>query len=248
MPCETHMDFNLHLPARLCLANLFTPSATRQSFLKLVIAQGSASSRQCGHLNLFTNPIRSVSKYRVHSRTCHSRYPSKPTENTHVSVLYPFQTSIAPSPPSPRFPFPSPFCAFSSSPLAVYGHGRENAENTGKIHASGRRRQTIQPAAAAAAAETVRQDGRRPGGSLSPLPVPAPAPAVVRELPVGRHAVADAVESASPWVVNIVSGSGMSAGEENPTSPPRAGFQCVDGGAWRTAGAGSGLAMVLLCG
>ncbi|CAM9343562.1 unnamed protein product [Pylaiella littoralis] len=31
------------------------------------------------------------------------------------------------------------------------------------------------------------------------------------DLPVGRHAVADAVESASPWVVNIVSGSAMSS-------------------------------------
>ncbi|CAM9476412.1 unnamed protein product [Ectocarpus fasciculatus] len=52
--------------------------------------------------------------------------------------------------------------------------------------------------AAAAAGGTMRQQSR-------------PKQAPVGELPVGRHAVADAVESASPWVVNIVSGSGMSA-------------------------------------
>ncbi|CAM9201211.1 unnamed protein product, partial [Hapterophycus canaliculatus] len=44
-------------------------------------------------------------------------------------------------------------------------------------------------------------------------------PPPVGDLPVGRHAVADAVESASPWVVNILSGSGMSAGKPSPSSP-----------------------------
>ncbi|CAN0296865.1 unnamed protein product [Ectocarpus sp. 12 AP-2014] len=59
---------------------------------------------------------------------------------------------------------------------------------------------TKQAASAAAAGGTMRQQSRR-------------KQAPVGELPVGRHAVADAVESASPWVVNIVSGSGMSAEE-----------------------------------
>ncbi|CAB1106064.1 unnamed protein product [Ectocarpus sp. CCAP 1310/34] len=59
---------------------------------------------------------------------------------------------------------------------------------------------TKQAASAAAAGGTMRQQSQR-------------KQAPVGELPVGRHAVADAVESASPWVVNIVSGSGMSAVE-----------------------------------
>ncbi|CBJ33538.1 conserved unknown protein [Ectocarpus siliculosus] len=59
---------------------------------------------------------------------------------------------------------------------------------------------TKQAASAAASGGTMRQQSRR---NRAP----------VGELPVGRHAVADAVESASPWVVNIVSGSGMSAEE-----------------------------------
>ncbi|CAM9477672.1 unnamed protein product, partial [Scytosiphon promiscuus] len=61
--------------------------------------------------------------------------------------------------------------------------------------------QNKQAALAGAGAETVQQQERRRQQSPSPI----------GDLPVGRHAVADAVESASPWVVNILSGSGMSA-------------------------------------
>lgn len=102
-----------------------------------------------------------------------------------------------------------------------------------------------QPVAAAAATpKTIHQVNSRQEGP--PLSLSSPSPSPVRELPVGRHAVADAVETASPWVVNIVSGSGMSAGKGHLPPPGSCVKSQVRPITSKRGGGGGGLYGVLL--